>query len=79
MVDVLSILEEEDEQVVHIFITPPIAELDGDFDDDSGEEDGGYVDNLGKNLLQADSNVILSNRKTLGEVDAVDNTHETEP
>ena len=80
MVDVLSILEEKDEQVDHIFITPPIAELDGDSDGDSGEEDGGgYIDNLGRNLLQADSIAILSNGKAIGEEDAENNTHETEP
>ena len=80
MVDVLSILEEEDEQVDHIFITPPTAELDGDSDGDSGEEDGrGYIDNLGRNLLQADSIAILSNGKSIGEKDVEKNTHETEP
>ena len=59
-----------------VFITPPDPELDGDSDGYSGEEDRrGYVDNLGRSLLQADSIAILSNGKTIGEEDAEGNGH----
>ena len=51
LVDVLSILEQEDEEVHKIYITPPNGEVDGDSDGDSREEDEeGYVDNLGRKL-----------------------------
>ena len=57
-----------------VFITPPDPELDGDSDGDSVEEDGGgFVDNLGRSLLQADSIAILSNGRTIGEEDAEGN------
>ena len=59
-----------------VFITPPDPELDGDCDGDSGEEGGGgYVDNLGRSLLQADSIAIFSNGRTIGEEDAEGNEH----
>ena len=59
-----------------VFITPHDPELDGDSNGDSGEEDeGGYVDNLGRSLLQADSIAILSNGRTIGEEDAEGKGH----
>ena len=59
-----------------VFITPPDPELDGDSDGDSGEEDeGGYVDNLERSLLQTDFIAILSNGRTIGEKDAEGNEH----
>jgi len=80
LVDVLSILEQEDEEVHKIYITPPNGEVDGDSDGDSREEDEeGYVDNLGRKLLQADSIAILSNGRTIGEEDQEDDGNDTEP
>ena len=76
MVDVLSIFEKEDEQVGQVFITPFDPELDGDSEGEFGEEDGGgYVDNLARSLLQADSIAIISNGRTIGEEDAEGNGH----
>ena len=76
LVDVVSILEQEEEVADKIYITPPSGELDGD----AGEEDrGSYVNNLGRKRLQADSIVILSNGKTIGEEDQEDNGNDTEP
>ena len=76
MVDVLSIFEEEDEQVGHVFITPPDPELDGDSEGEFGERRWrGYVDNLARSLLQADSIAILSNGRTIGEEYAEGNGH----
>ena len=76
MVDVLPILQKKDEQVDQVFITPPDPELDRDSDGDFGEEDEeGYVDNLGRSLLQADSIAILSNGRTIGVEDEEDNGH----
>ena len=67
LVEVLSTLEEEDEQVNQTFNPPPTAELDGDPDSDSAEEDGGgYINNLRSNLFQANSIAILSTEKQLG-------------
>jgi len=80
LVDVLSILEHEDDEVDKIYITPPCGELDGDSDEDSGDEDGGgYVDNLGRKLLQAESIAVLSNGRMIGEEDEEGNGHNTEP
>ena len=59
-----------------VFIIPPHPKPDGDSDGDSGKEDGrGYVDNLGRSLLQADSIAILSNGRTIGEENAEGNGH----
>jgi len=41
LVDVWSILEHEDDEIDKIYITPPCGELDGDSDEDFGDEDGG--------------------------------------
>ena len=47
-------------------------------DDDSGDEDGGgMVDNLGRNLLQAESVAVLSSGKTIGEEDDIDDDEPT--
>jgi len=43
------------------------------------EDRGGYVDNLGRKLLQADSMPILSNGSIIGEKDQEDNGNDTEP
>ena len=50
-----------------IFIVPPKVE-NADSDGDSGDEDGGgLVDNLSRNLLQAESVAVLSNGRMIGE------------
>ena len=67
----MDILEEEEDDPVAIFITPP--EVKEDSDEDSAEEDeGGLADNLNSNQLRAPAEAVFHDGRILGEMEDED-------
>ncbi len=66
VLEVLDALEEESD-VKDLWITPPVMSFASD--EDSGDDDGGHVDNLSGKQLHAPASTVLGDGRVLGEED----------